>query len=93
MIRLRGTVTYKNGRAPDSFEGGAPILAKWEIYALRHGYPVAPDEAPKFLWMLVVAHAALGVSEGFDTWIEGVDNIEDFEGAGIPPTPPAPSSA
>lgn len=93
MIRLKGTVKYKNGRAPEAFEGGAPVLAKWEMYALRHGYPIAPEEAPKMLWMLVVAHAALGVAEGFDVWLETVDDVDDFVGEGIPPTPAEASSA
>jgi hypothetical protein len=92
MIRFKGTVVYKNGRPPEPFEGGAPVLAKWEMYALRHGYPLEPEKVPKMLWMHVLAHAALGVPEGFDVWLDEVDDIDDFEASGVPPTLPAASS-
>ena len=88
MIRLRGTIEYEGGRR-ESFETGSAALAEWELYALRHGYPLG-DASPAMLSALVVAHYALGVSEGFDVWRRSVDGV-DLETEGVPPTLPAVS--
>jgi hypothetical protein len=88
MIRLHGAVEYEGGRT-ESFDTGSAALAEWELYALRHGYPVG-EGAPPMLSMLVVAHYALGVSEGFDVWRKSVVGVE-LETEGVPPTLPTVS--
>ena len=88
MIRLRGTIEYEGGRL-EQFETGSAALAEWELYALRHGYPLG-DGAPPMLSSLVVAHYALGVAEGFDVWRKSVVGV-DLETEGVPPTPAAVS--
>ena len=86
MIRLVGTVEYEGGRT-EQFETGSAALAEWELFALRHGYPIAQGEAPPMLSALVIAHHALGISEGFDVWRKTVSGIE-MESSGVPPTLP-----
>ena len=83
MIRLKGSVTYLDGRV-EQFERGSAILVAWERYARRHaiegGITANPVEASA-----VVAHAALGIVEGFDVWLATVDGV-DMESEGVPPT-------
>lgn len=83
MIRLKGTVTYLDGRE-DHFERGSAILVAWEAYARRHaiegGIAANPVTASA-----VVAHAALGIEEGLDVWLKTVDGV-DMESEGVPPT-------
>lgn len=88
MLRLTGTVEYEGGRQ-DTFSTGPAALAEWELYALRHGYPLG-EGAPAMLSALVIAHHALGISEGFDVWRKTVVGVE-MDAAGVPPTPPVPS--
>ena len=88
MLRLRGQIEYEGGRV-EHFETGTAALAEWELYALRHGYPIGKD-APPMLSALVIAHHALGVQEGFDVWRRSVLGVE-LESEGVPPTLPAPS--
>ena len=88
MIRLTGTIEYEGGRV-ETFETGSAALAEWELYALRHGYPVGAGQPP-ILSTLVIAHFALGVAEGFDVWRKSVIGVE-LESSGVPPTLPAPS--
>jgi hypothetical protein len=86
VIRLTGKIEYASGET-ETFETGGAALAEWELYALRHGYPVKQDEAPPMLASLVIAHYALGMQEGFDAWRKKVVGIE-MEAAGVPPTLP-----
>lgn len=89
MIRLSGTVYYLDGReAP--FDRGSAILVAWERYARRHGI-AGGIEANAVEASAVVAHAALGVSEGFEAWLATVDGV-DLESSGVPPTLPAVSA-
>ena len=90
MIRLKGTVEYEGGRQ-ETFEAGSAALAEYELYALRHGYPIGTN-APPILTSLVIAHHALGVEEGFDVWRRSVTGVE-MESEGVPPTLPVPSIA
>ena len=90
MLRLKGTVEYEGGRV-DEFETGPAAIAEWELYALRHGYPIG-EAAPPMLSALVIAHHALGVSEGFDVWRKTVFGVE-MDAAAVPPTPRVPSVA
>ena len=86
MIRLKGTIEYEGGRS-EQFETGSAALAEWELYALRHNYPIG-DRSPPMLSMLVVAHYALGIKEGFDVWRRSVVDIE-MDSDAVPPTLPA----
>lgn len=85
MIRFAITVTYLDGRE-DRVEGGSTLWLAWERYALRHGYPVQVDQAPNVLSLMVMAHAALKVEQGFDPWCETVAGIEDAKVEAVPPT-------
>lgn len=90
MIRLSGTIEYEGGRT-ETFETGAAALAEWELYAMRHGFPIG-EGAPPMLSALVVAHHALGVAEGFDVWRRSVTNV-DLESNAVDPIPRAPTAA
>jgi hypothetical protein len=87
VIKLAGTVEYEGGRTEEFLTGPAAV-AEWELFALRHGYPVRQDEAPPVLASLVIAHFALGVQEGFDVWRKSVVGVE-MTAEGAPPTLPA----
>jgi hypothetical protein len=76
-------VAYKDGRE-EEFETGTAGLAEWELYALRHGYPVG-EGMPPMLGLLVIAHAALAVEEGFEPWRARVLGVE-METVPLPPT-------
>jgi len=95
VILIRGRVTYLDGEVVD-FEVTQAVMAEWEIYAHRHGFPFKPDEAPPILYWLVLAWAASGTEEGFDTWrrrvAEALPLGEDAV-VEIPPTRPEPSIA
>jgi hypothetical protein len=90
MIRLTGTIEYEGGRT-ETFETGAAALAEYELFALRHGYPIG-EQAPPMLSALVIAHHALGVSEGFDVWRRSVVNVE-MESSAVDPIRPVPTGA
>lgn len=83
MIRLKGTVTYLDGRE-ETFERGSAILVAWEAYARRHGIEGGIQQNPVTA-SAVVAHAALGITEGLDVWLRTVDGV-DMESEGVPPT-------
>ena len=89
-MRVSGTITYEGGRT-ETFEAGAPALADWELYAMRHGFPIG-EAAPPMLSMLVVAYHALGIEEGFDVWRKSVVDF-DADVIEVPPTLPAPTVA
>jgi hypothetical protein len=90
VITLKGTIEYEGGRT-ETFETGAAALAEWELFAMRHGYPLG-EAAPPMLSALVIAHHALGVAEGFDVWRRSVTNVELETGA-VDPIPRAPTVA
>ena len=85
MIRIRGQVEYDGGNVVD-FETGTAALAEWELYALRHGYPIG-TAAPPMLSALVIAHHALGVQEGFDVWRKSVNGVDLEVPETVNPTP------
>lgn len=89
MIRLHGTIEYEGGRT-ENFEAGSAALAEYELYALRHGFPIG-ENAPPMLSSLVIAHHALGVEEGFDVWRRSVKNIE-MDASAVDPIPGVPST-
>jgi len=90
MIKLKGTVTFLDGRE-ETFERGSAILVAWERYARRHGITGGIQENPVEA-SAVIAHAALGVAEGFDVWLATVDGV-DMDSEGVPPTLAAASAA
>lgn len=84
MLRFKGNVRYRDGHTV-AFEAGLATTAAWEEYAHRNGYPFDPDNAPRVLYTLVLAHAALGIEEGFEVWRPKVDTFE-LEAVEVPPT-------
>lgn len=84
MIRFKGTIRYKDG-SEVAYEAGLAVTAAWEEYAHRNGYPFRPEDAPPAIYTLVLAHAALGVEEGFDVWRRRVDSF-DSDAVDVPPT-------
>lgn len=89
MLRFRGKVQYADG-VETEFATGTAALAHYEEYALRHHWPIG-DGMPPTLGALLMAHYALGIAEGFDTWRQTVAGVE-LEADGVPPTPPDPSA-
>lgn len=87
MLRLRGSVEYEGGRT-DEFETGTAALAEWELYALRHNFPIG-KEAPPMLSALFIAYHALGISEGFDVWRKTVSGVDLEMPETVNPTLPA----
>jgi hypothetical protein len=84
MLRFQGKIRYRSGEEVD-FEAGLATTAAWEEYAHRNGYPFNADQAPRVLYTLVLAHAALGIEEGFEVWRPKVDGFE-LEAIEVPPT-------
>jgi hypothetical protein len=96
MIRYAGTVVYVDGRR-EAFSTGIRGARAWEAYATRHGLPLNPqreslDRFPVHTWMAVIAHAALNVEAGVDTWADEVEDVEDWSAAEVPPTREARSA-
>lgn len=92
MIKIRGTVTYEGGSVVE-WEAGPPAFVEWELYALRHKFPPKLSEAPELLALMVIAHAALGIAEGFDVWRKSLVDFASEAVEEVPPTPPVPSLA
>ena len=83
MIRFTGTVIYKDGRTED-YEAGGAILAEWEPWAARHGYPLTPTADtltgfPVKTWQLYLAYSALERAEGFETWRKTVADVDSAD--------------
>jgi hypothetical protein len=96
VIRYSGTVVYTDGRR-EPFETGIRGARAWEAYASRHGLPLNParealDRFPVHTWTLVIAHAALNVEAGVDTWADEVEGVEDWNANEVPPTREARSA-
>jgi hypothetical protein len=85
VLRFSGTVYYTDGTC-ETFSAGMGAQVAWELYAQRNGFPLGGDGVPPALSNLVIAHAALRVADGFETWratVDGCDiTAEDVE----PPT-------
>jgi len=92
LVTFRGRVTYKNGREPVDFTAGPAVVAAWELYALRNGYPVNGPSVPPLLMALVVAFEAIGEGpDGFETWRREVFAVE-LAAVELPPTRPEASA-
>ena len=93
MIRFQGTIFYKDGREEAYVAGGA-ILAEWEPWATRHGYPLTPTPEtfgtfPVKTWQLFLAYSSVERPEGFDVWRASVLDVDsDDEPELVPPTLP-----
>jgi hypothetical protein len=91
VIRLRGTVTYHDGRVED-FDVGTRALVVWEAYARRNAIAADPKNPTRDFWtmMFVVAHYALaGQEQGFEAWLATVDDLDpatDEADVVVPPT-------
>jgi hypothetical protein len=90
VIRYSGIVVYLDGRE-EPFETGMRGARAWEAYATRHDLPLNPtpdttDRFPVYTWQLVIAHAALNVEAGVDTWGDDVDGVSEWEASDVPPT-------
>jgi hypothetical protein len=95
LVGFVGTITYADGRPPERFEGGPALLADWELYALRNGYPHRGDDVPAVLMSLFVAFAATEGADGrggFEAWRRKVYGVE-LETVDLPPTRPEASAA
>lgn len=57
MIRLEGTVTYADGRAERIVVTQAEYAA-FELWALRHGIPAGPEQAPVMTMTRYLGYAA-----------------------------------
>ena len=93
MINLSGTITYVDGRE-ESYAAGGAIIAEWELWASRHGYPLTPTPDtitvfPIKTWQMYLAYVAVGAEEGFDVWRKSVADVDsDDVPEPIPPTLP-----
>jgi len=90
VLRFTGTVYYIDGRT-ETFTAGMGAQVAWELYAQRNGFPVGGDGVPPALSNLVIAHAALRHTDGFETWratVDGADvtaeNVDPPTGAPLP---------
>ena len=88
MLRFTGTVYYKDGRT-EAFDHGMGAQVAWELYAQRNGFPVTGDGVPPALSNLVIAHAAIGCTDGFETWRATVDGA-DVKAEDVNPPTEAP---
>ena len=96
MIRYSGVVVFENGTR-EPFETGMKGARAWELYASRHDLPLnataeTVNRFPVHTWELVIAHAALSVEAGLETWAEEVEGVEDWKAVEVPPTRAAPSA-
>jgi len=80
-----GTIYYKDGRQ-QQVSGGAAALTAWEEYAHRNGWSLDPEQYPRMLSQLVIAHRLAAVDEGFEVWRETVDFADIDATDAIPPT-------
>ena len=90
MKKVTGTITYEGGETVH-FVAGPPAFAALEAYARRQGF-VPTDGANNATVTLYLAYAALHVQEGFEVWLQSVEDLdpdEDGEELEVPPTPEA----
>jgi hypothetical protein len=72
MIRLTGTVTYRDGRT-ELIEVTQAEYAGFELWALRHGIPANPEGAPpmtmtRYLGYQATQRAAHDSAELWEPW-------------------------
>lgn len=85
MIRFRGSVTYTDGREPDTFDVGAIAQAKWEQYAIKNGISTDAEAAPMLHLSFIAYYAVTRGDKGaptFEAWSALVDDLNiDVESA------------
>jgi hypothetical protein len=87
MIRITGTVEYRDGRT-EAFAAGTAARAEWELYASRHGLPI--DGLPVLAVLVIACYVLTGTLEGFEAWRATVLDVEANPVEGdvvlVPPT-------
>jgi hypothetical protein len=76
--QIRGTVTYEDGSVV-SWQARPKDIKAMEAYARRQGIVVAEGALSPTLAMYL-AYSALRVAEGFDVWLDTLDDFEDLTG-------------
>jgi hypothetical protein len=76
--QIRGTVTYEDGSVVDWRAHPRDVKAM-ETYARRQGIVVAEGALSPTLAMYL-AYSSLRVEEGFDVWLDRLDDFEDLTG-------------
>lgn len=89
MNRIRGTVTYADGRSEEYVAGFRALIA-WENYARRNGIvhdPTAPGPNVYTMTAVLAHYAVAGTEEGFATWLDTVVDVEaEPEAEAVPPS-------
>jgi hypothetical protein len=85
VIRIRGTVEYRDGRS-EAFTAGSAARAEWELYAHRHGLPI--DGSPILAALVIARYVIAGTLEGFEAWRADVVDVElePADDVAVPPT-------
>jgi hypothetical protein len=76
--QIRGTVTYEDGSVVP-WQARPRDLKAMESYARRQGIEVREGALSPTLAMFL-AYSALRVEEGFDVWLDRLDDFEDLTG-------------
>lgn len=87
---IHGTVTYEGGEVV-AWKARPKDVAAMEAYARRKGIELSEALSPTLGMFL--AYSALGIAEGFDVWLESLDDFEDLTGDEAGPVDPFPSGA
>jgi hypothetical protein len=73
--RIHGTVTYEGGEVV-AWTARPRDIRNMENYARRHGIAIGESISPTL--GMVLAWSALGIEEGFDVWVETLDDFDDL---------------
>jgi hypothetical protein len=76
--QIKGTVTYEGGEVVH-WQARPRDLKAMEAYARRQGIVVAEGALSPTLAMYL-AYSALRIEEGFDVWLDRLDDFEDLTG-------------
>ena len=88
---IRGTVTYEGGEVVE-WRARPKDVAAMEAYARRKGIAIEEGLSPTLGMFL--GYSALGIVEGFETWLNTLDDFEATAGDEEPADPfPAGASA
>ena len=74
---IRGVVTYENGERV-AWKARPKDVAAMEAYARRKGTAIEEGLSPTLGMFL--GYSALGVAEGFETWLATLDDFETLVG-------------
>jgi hypothetical protein len=88
--QIRGTVTYEGGEVV-AWQARPRDVSRMETYARRQGIEVREGALSPTLAMYL-AYSALRIEEGFEVWLDSLDDFEDLTGDElVPPTRPGAS--